>query len=487
MGRVATIAALFLCALLVWGCGKEETVGSQQEAVGRKQEESRAKSEGPTSSLPTADRRLPTGPAEPAPASKVSFRRETRKEFDEAVEKILALEQEAQFAEAMQLCREAVSRLGNHPKASALLEISTRLRDEKQAAAQLTFALRKLTSSSPGEAEVARRELLEAGDVAFILLSKILRDESGDLALQAAKLLVEARDQRAPQAFAAKLATTPPGPLRTALCDGLKTLADLAGKEVFSTLYAALRDEGKGTRGEGRGKREEQNPKALDPRTSGLAPSSDVAGVLCAALGTRCGGDAAKLGQLVGDPAAAETLKAYIAKAIESDDAATADWARAAAPLFGVLAKGLHGSYFQGTNFEKLLFERLDTQIDFTEKTLPFPEGKAESVSVRWTGYLVVERDGNYMIASEFDDIARAWIDGKLILEGQAEHGAAEQQASVTLRKGFHELKVEFVNSKGPAQITLSWDGPGFGRRPIAGDALSTLPWKGMRRQGGPK
>ena len=459
--------SLFLCALLAWGCGKEETgqpkaapPPAPAEGKGAVKEPKYPR-ESPTISsdtlAPKPERRLEEpkakGPAEPAPAGK---------EFDEAVEKILTLEQEGQFAEAMQLCREAVSRLGGHPEASALLAISARLRDEKQAAAKLTFAIRKLTSSSPNEAEVARRELLEAGDVALILLSKILRDESGGLALQAAKLLVEARDKRAPQAFVAKLATTPPGPLRTALCDGIKALVDLAGQNVFPALYAIVKDDAAGK-------------------------NWDIAGVLCAALATRCGGDATKLGQLVGDPAAAETLKAYVAKAIESDDPAMADWARAAAPLVGVLAKGLRGSYFQGTSFEKLLFERLDTQIDFTEKTLPFPEGKAESVSVRWTGYLVVERDGHYMIASEFDDIARAWIDGKLIIEGQTELGAAEQQASVTLRKGFHEMKIEFVNSKGPAQISLFWDGPGFGRRPIAGDALSTLPWKGMRGPEGPK
>jgi len=384
------------------------------------------------------------------------------KELDAALEKILALEREGQFAEAMQLCREALSRLRGHPRASILLAISARLRDEKQAAAKLAFAIRKLTSPSPSEAEVARRELLAAGDAAFILLSKILRDESGDRALQAAKVLVEARDKRAPQAFVAKLATTPAGPLRTALCDGLKTLADLAGKEVFSILYAAVNDDT-------------------------AAKNADVADVLCVVLDKRCGGDAAKLGELVGDPTAGETLKAYVAKAIESGNPATADWARAAAPVVGALAKGLRGSYFQGTNFEKLLFERLDAQIDFTEKTLPFPGGKAQSVSARWTGYLVVERDGNYMIAAEFDDIARAWIDGKLVIEGQTKFGAAEQQASVTLRKGFHELKVEFVNSKGPAQISLFWDGPGFGRCPLAGDALGTLPWKGMRGPDGPK
>jgi len=454
VGGIGAIATLFLCALLAGGCGSEEAARPKAAPPPPAPAEGKGAVKEPAPKPePRPEEPKAKGPAEPAPASK---------ELGEAVEKILTLEQEGQFSEAMQFCREAGSRFRGHPKATALLEISARLRDEKKAAAQVLFAIQKLTSARPDVAEVAQRELLQAGDASLILLRKTLRDESGNVAVEAAKLLAQARDKRAPQAFAARLAESPAGPLRAALCDGLKALVDLATQNDFRALYAIVKGDAAGR-------------------------NWDIAAVLCAALGKRCGGDAAKLGQLVGDPAAAETLKAYIAKAIESDDPPTADWARAAAPLAGVLVKGLRGSYFQGTSFEKLVFERLDTQIDFTEKTLPFPEGKAESVSVRWTGYLVVERDGNYMIASEFDDIARAWIDGKFIIEGQAEHGAAEQQASVTLRKGFHEMKIEFVNSKGPAQISLSWDGPGFGRRPIAGDALSTLPWKGMRGPEGPK
>jgi hypothetical protein len=212
-----------------------------------------------------------------------------------------------------------------------------------------------------------------------------------------------------------------------------------------------------------------------------------VADVLCAALAKRCGGDAAKLGELLGDPAAAGALKAYVAKAIDSNDEPAANWARSVAPVVGVLVNGLRGSYFQGASFEKLLFERLDTKIDFTDKSLPFPEGKGGAVSVRWTGYLLVDKDGNYMIASGFDGGQRLWIDGKLILEDWTEHGATEQQASVKLLKGFHEIKLEYMNSKGEARISLSWDGPGFTRRVIAADALRTLPWKGMQKPGAPK
>lgn len=437
--RTLAIALLGIGCLLAGGCGKEEAAA-------------------PTPAPPVKAAVQEPGPApkQEKPKAEAPSPPGAQK-LDAMLEKILALEQEGQFAEAMQLCREAGSRFGSHPKAAALNELSARLRDEKKAAAQASFALEKLTSGRPEVAEVARRELLDAGDAALILLRKTLRDDSGVAAIEAAKVLVQARDKRAPQAFAAKLLRDPAAPLRATLCDGLKALIDLADHDTLSALYAAVRKDATGAKWE-------------------------LASVLCVALDKRCGGDAAKLGELLGDPAAANVLKAYVTKAIEADDESAAEWARSVAPALGIVVNGLRGSYFRGTNFEKLLVERLDTWINFTDKTLPIPEGQAEGISARWTGYLLVAKEGDYMVAAEYDDGLRLWIDGKLVLEDWAEHGATEQQAAVGLAKGFHEFKLEFMNAKGEARVKLSWDGPGFGKRVIGGDALKTLPWKGMRK-----
>lgn len=445
MGRATTIVAGVLFGLLAGGCGKEEAKPKAVEPPPAPPEKVAAKESTPEpkKDSPKAEEKAPS----PAPSDA---------EFDAALAKILALEQEGQFAEAMALCREAESQFRNHPKAATFLEASARLRDERKAAARLPFALRQLTSDRPEAVEAARRELLDAGDAALIFLRKAIRDEAGDLALQAVKLLVEARDKRAPQAFLAKVVQSEAGPLRSALCDGLKALVALAGRDALAALYAAVKGD-----------------EAFK--------SWDLAAVLCVALDQRCGGDAAKLGELLGDPKAADVLKAYVAKAIDSTNAPAANWAASVAPAVGILANGLHGFYFQGTNFEKLVAERLDPSVDFTGKSLPFPGGKAEGVSARWTGHLFAERDGNYMLASEYDDGMRVWVGGKLILEDWANPAAKEQQASVMLRKGFHELKVEFFNARGEARMRLLWDGPGFAQRLIAGHALRTLPWKGMQ------
>ena len=448
MRRVITIATLVLCGLLAGGCGKEEAPTPKVTEPPPAPPEKVAAKEPAPKPEPKQEEPKAKEPEAPAPSAE---------ELDAMVEKILGLEQDGQFAEAMQLCREASSRFRAHPKATALLEISARLREERKAAVQLPFAIQKLTSPDPDVAQVASRELLEAGDVALILLRKALRNDDGDLAVQATKLLAHARDKRAAQPFVAKLLKSPPAPLRKALCEGLKALVDVAGRDVFSALYTLVKDDE-------------------------AAKNWELAGILCVAFDKRCGGKALKFEELVGDPAAAKTLEAYVAKAIEAYDPIVAEWARSAAPLMGVVATGLRGSYFQGTNFEKLVFERLDPKIDFTDKTLGFPDGKADAVSVRWTGYLLVQRDGNYMIISESDDGQKLWIDGKLQIDDWGEHGPQEQRAGLVLRKGFHEIKIDYMNSSGQGLIKLSWDGPGFNNAVIPPSAFRTLPWKGMKK-----
>jgi len=355
----------------------------------------------------------------------------------------------------MQRCREAQRRFRSHPKAARLLEIAARLRDEKKAAAQLGFAIARLASKDPQEAEVARRQLLDAGQAALVILRKTVRDDSGEPAVQAARLLVQANDKLAPRVFAARLLADPPARLRNALCDGLKALAAVAEPEPLRALHAALKDDGAGERWE-------------------------VADVLCSVLHKRCRGRSAAFNELLGDPAAATVLRTYVLKALVSDDEAAADWARSVAPAVGVLVRGIHGAYFEGTNFGKLLCERLDARLDFSAPTLPFPGGKAQKVSARWTGYIFVARPGNYTIAAEFDDAARLWLDGKLIIDGWGDQAGGEQQATAALRPGYHEMKLEYMNAAGDARLRLTWGGPGFSHRVLAADVLRALPWRGM-------
>ena len=77
------------------------------------------------------------------------------------------------------------------------------------------------------------------------------------------------------------------------------------------------------------------------------------------------------------------TLTAYVKRALVCDDEATAEWGRARALAIGCAEKGLRGSYYEGRNFEKLVAERLDPAIDFTEKNLALTMRAFEAFRMR--------------------------------------------------------------------------------------------------------
>ena len=378
-------------------------------------------------------------------------------DFGEKLAEVLALEQDGRIFDAMKLCLDMRRRCKGHPKAMSLDAVATRLRAEKRAAAELAGVIEKLTSPRADVAEVARRQVGEAGDVGRILLRKALRERSDDVAIEAARLLVELRDKRAPLAFSSKLAQNPPKPLRAALCKGLAALVDLADGKVCSSLWSAVRDDAALT-------------------------NWDLADVLCVVLTKRCDGSQSKFGQTVKDGDAYAKLSAYVRKALGSEDATAAKWARSAALAIGCAEKGLRGSYFEGLNFEKLAVERLDKKIDFTHKDLPYPDGRTTNVSVRWTGFLRVRRGGTFMFSVVSNDGERLWVNGLPLLNDWTMHEAAENLASVELTEGFHTIKFEYMNGDSEGRIKLSWAGPGFGMRLITDEDLRTLPWKGMRK-----
>lgn len=142
-------------------------------------------------------------------------------------------------------------------------------------------------------------------------------------------------------------------------------------------------------------------------------------------------------------------------------------------------APGLRAAYYAGTDFEELLAERIDRRIEIPERDHLWPDGRAEDVSVQWTGFLTIERDGEYRFrAEEVDDGFRLWIDDQVVMPRwlyQSDQGTE----TVRLERGTHPIRAEFFNEGGGGRLRLAWSGPGFKDRPLE-EGLETPPWKDM-------
>ena len=97
---------------------------------------------------------------------------------------------------------------------------------------------------------------------------------------------------------------------------------------------------------------------------------------------------------------------------------------------------------------------------------------KDDYFGFRFTGYIKVPENGVYKFYLESNDGSRLYIDGEEIIENDANHGAIEQQGSIGLKEGFHEILLKYFQCGGGKKLKVRWEGPGFSKQEIPKTAL---------------
>jgi ribosomal protein L21E len=137
---------------------------------------------------------------------------------------------------------------------------------------------------------------------------------------------------------------------------------------------------------------------------------------------------------------------------------------------------GLTGEYFSDVNFTSLVKTQIDgqlynfqwgngspTNIDRT----PMSGMPSHNFSVRWTGQIQAMEEGNYTIGVNADDTAKIWIgdlNGAPLINKTAAGGTGSTtKASFKMAAGQkYNIKIEFTDISGPADIQLHWTRPGL-------------------------
>ncbi|MHA3773384.1 PA14 domain-containing protein [Verrucomicrobiota bacterium sgz303538] len=82
---------------------------------------------------------------------------------------------------------------------------------------------------------------------------------------------------------------------------------------------------------------------------------------------------------------------------------------------------------------------------------------------VVYTGKLNAPKDGDYTFAIAGDDGVRLLIDGKKVVEVDGIHPSSElKESKVKLAQGDHDVRVEYFQAAGEADLYVGWRGPEF-------------------------
>ncbi|MFC4612786.1 PA14 domain-containing protein [Streptomyces maoxianensis] len=146
-----------------------------------------------------------------------------------------------------------------------------------------------------------------------------------------------------------------------------------------------------------------------------------------------------------------------------------------------VEAHGLKGEYYTQSapgafDFAELKATGFDPSIDFgnLEPRLGAATGRADDVSVRWTGKVVPTSSGAHTFSMIGDNGFRLWVDGRLTIDHWVDDWDREQTAPpVDLTAGrAYDIKVEYFEHFGGSNLHLNWTEPGGAKKPVPSSAF---------------
>jgi beta-glucosidase len=123
---------------------------------------------------------------------------------------------------------------------------------------------------------------------------------------------------------------------------------------------------------------------------------------------------------------------------------------------------GLLGEYFNNPNFEGApSLVRVDSSVRFAYDDpgqSPDPSLDHEHFSVRWSGYLLAPKTGDYLIGTASDDGSMVYLNDKLFIDNGGDHSIHVVSKLVHLLAGDRlKLRVEYDQTGGEADMNLFW------------------------------
>jgi hypothetical protein len=125
---------------------------------------------------------------------------------------------------------------------------------------------------------------------------------------------------------------------------------------------------------------------------------------------------------------------------------------------------GLTGRYYNGINFNTLVFTRIDPRVDFTwGSASPGPGVQIDGFSIRWTGQVLAPVTGTYTFSTVSNDGVRLYLNGQLIINNWTVHGTTTNtSAGIALQAGVrYAITMEYFENSGYGVSRLLWAYPG--------------------------
>ena len=112
---------------------------------------------------------------------------------------------------------------------------------------------------------------------------------------------------------------------------------------------------------------------------------------------------------------------------------------------------------------------------EFSHKQAITDTIQKDQVALVLESYLEIQEDGKYGFFTNSDDGSKLYVDGKLAVDNDGNHGVIERGAAVDLTKGRHMIRVEFYNGGGGYHLDVKYQGTNIPKQIIPANHLYSV------------
>ena len=106
---------------------------------------------------------------------------------------------------------------------------------------------------------------------------------------------------------------------------------------------------------------------------------------------------------------------------------------------------------------------------EFTRGEIP---NRQNNFAVVFSGYIYIEKDGDYKFYTASDDGSKLYFDEQLKINNDGSHGVKWHGSDMSLTKGWHSIRVSYFNGSGGYILNVYYKGPGITKQLIPSDVL---------------
>ncbi|WP_228237977.1 alkaline phosphatase family protein [Allomuricauda sp. M10] len=109
---------------------------------------------------------------------------------------------------------------------------------------------------------------------------------------------------------------------------------------------------------------------------------------------------------------------------------------------------------------------------EFSHKQALTDDVQQEQVALVLESYLDIPEDGKYGFFTNSDDGSKLYVNGKLLVDNDGDHGVMERGEAIELMKGKHLIRVEFFNGGGGYHLDVKYQGANIPKQIIPANHL---------------